>query len=96
VRPAINAVGRHLISFVRRTYAGGRARTPGSVVSILQPWGTLKVDTRCQAVWTPQILDNLTTTHAEALKSLMTLNFHRFEGVSLMAARGITEARLAA
>ena len=28
----------------------------------------------------------LSTTHAESLKSLMTLNFQRFEDVSLMAA----------
>ena len=28
---------------------------------------------------------SLSTTHAESLKSLMTLNFQRFEDVSLMA-----------
>jgi transposase len=33
-----------------------------------------------------EIIDDLSTTHAEALKSLMTLNFQRFEDVSLMAA----------
>ncbi len=33
-----------------------------------------------------QILDGLSTTHAESLKSLMTLNFQRFDDVSLMAA----------
>jgi len=33
-----------------------------------------------------EVLDGLSTTHAESLKSLMTLNFQRFEGVSLMAA----------
>jgi transposase len=32
------------------------------------------------------VLDGLSTTHAEELKSLMTLNFQRFENVSLMAA----------
>jgi transposase len=31
-------------------------------------------------------LDGLPTTHAEPLKTLMTLNFQRFENVSLMAA----------
>jgi len=33
-----------------------------------------------------EVLDGLSTTHAEGLKSLMTLNFQRFEDVSLMAA----------
>jgi len=33
-----------------------------------------------------EVLDSLLTTHAESLKSLMTLNFQRFEDVSLMAA----------
>jgi transposase len=33
-----------------------------------------------------EVLDGLSTTHAESLKSLMTLNFQRFEDVSLMAA----------
>jgi transposase len=33
-----------------------------------------------------EIIDGLPTTHAESLKSLMTLNFQRFEDESLMAA----------
>ncbi len=33
-----------------------------------------------------QTLDGLPTTHAEELKTLMTLNFQQFEDVSLMAA----------
>ena len=33
-----------------------------------------------------QVIHDLPTTHAESLKSLMTLNFQRFEAVSLMAA----------
>jgi transposase len=33
-----------------------------------------------------ETLDGLSTTHAESLKTLMTLNFQRFENVSLMAA----------
>ena len=33
-----------------------------------------------------QVIHGLPTTHAESLKSLMTLNFQRFEDVSLMAA----------
>ena len=33
-----------------------------------------------------EVIDGLSTTHAEKLKSLMTLNFQRFEDVSLMAA----------
>ena len=33
-----------------------------------------------------EVLDGLSTTHAEKLKSLMTLKFQRFEDVSLMAA----------
>jgi len=33
-----------------------------------------------------EVLDGLSTTHAENLKSLMTLKFQRFEDVSLMAA----------
>ena len=33
-----------------------------------------------------EALDGLSTTHAESLKSLMTLNFQRFEDISLMAA----------
>ena len=33
-----------------------------------------------------EVLDCLSTTHAEKLKSLITLNFQRFEDVSLMAA----------
>ena len=33
-----------------------------------------------------ETLDGLPTTHAEPLKTLMTLNFQRFEDVSLMAA----------
>jgi len=33
-----------------------------------------------------QVIDGLPTTHAESLKSLMTLNFQRFQDVSLMAA----------
>jgi transposase len=33
-----------------------------------------------------ETLDGLPTTHAEPLKTLMTLNFQRFENVSLMAA----------
>jgi transposase len=33
-----------------------------------------------------EILDGLTTTHAEPLKTLMTLNFQQFKDVSLMAA----------
>ena len=32
-----------------------------------------------------EVLDGLSTTHAEKLKSLMTLKFQRFEDVSLMA-----------
>ena len=32
------------------------------------------------------VIDGLSTTHAESLESLMTLNFQRFEDVSLMAA----------
>ena len=35
---------------------------------------------------TQQVLDGLSTTHAESLKSLMTLNFQQFKDVSLMAA----------
>jgi len=33
-----------------------------------------------------QVLDGLTTTHAEPMKTLMTLDFQRFDDVSLMAA----------
>ncbi len=33
-----------------------------------------------------ETVDGVSTTHAEALKSLMTLNFQRFEDVSLMTA----------
>ncbi len=33
-----------------------------------------------------EVIDGLSTTHAEALESLMTLKFQRFEDVSLMAA----------
>jgi transposase len=33
-----------------------------------------------------EVMDGLSTTHAERLKSLMTLKFQRFEDVSLMAA----------
>ena len=33
-----------------------------------------------------EVLGGLSTTHAEKLKSLMTLKFQRFEDVSLMAA----------
>jgi transposase len=33
-----------------------------------------------------ETLDSLSTTHAEGLKTLMTLNFQQFENVSLMAA----------
>jgi transposase len=33
-----------------------------------------------------EVIDGLSTTHAESLQSLMTLNFQRFEDVSLMAA----------
>ena len=33
-----------------------------------------------------ELLDGLSTTHAEKLKSLMTHKFQRFEDVSLMAA----------
>jgi len=33
-----------------------------------------------------EVLDGLSTTHAEKLQSLMTLKFQRFEDVSLMAA----------
>jgi transposase len=33
-----------------------------------------------------ETLDGLSTTHAESLKTLMTLNFQQFENVSLMAA----------
>jgi transposase len=33
-----------------------------------------------------ETLDGLPTTHAESLKTLMTLNFQRFDNVSLMAA----------
>ena len=33
-----------------------------------------------------EILDGLPTTHAESLRTLMTLNFQQFENVSLMAA----------
>jgi len=33
-----------------------------------------------------EVINGLPTTHAEGLKSLMTLNFQRFEDVSLMAA----------
>jgi transposase len=33
-----------------------------------------------------EVLDGLSTTHAEPLKTLMTLNFQEFEDVSLMAA----------
>ena len=33
-----------------------------------------------------EVLDGLSTVHAEKLKSLMTLNFQRFEDVSLLPA----------
>ena len=33
-----------------------------------------------------EVLDGLSTSHAQTLKSLMTLNFQRFDDVSLMAA----------
>jgi transposase len=33
-----------------------------------------------------EVLDGLQTTHSESLKSLMTVNFQRFQDVSLMAA----------
>jgi transposase len=33
-----------------------------------------------------EVIDGLSTTHAESLESLMTLNFQRFEDVSLVAA----------
>ncbi len=33
-----------------------------------------------------ELIDGLSTTHADSLESLMTLNFQRFEDVSLMAA----------
>jgi len=33
-----------------------------------------------------EVIDGLSTTHADSLESLMTLNFQRFEDVSLMAA----------
>ena len=33
-----------------------------------------------------EVIDGLSTTHAESLESLMTLNFQRFEDVSLMTA----------
>jgi len=33
-----------------------------------------------------EVIDDLSTAHAESLESLMTLNFQRFEDVSLMAA----------
>ena len=33
-----------------------------------------------------EVIDRLSTTHAESLESLMTLNFQRFEDASLMAA----------
>jgi transposase len=33
-----------------------------------------------------EVLDDLSTTHAEKLKSLMSLKFQRFEDVALMAA----------
>jgi transposase len=33
-----------------------------------------------------EVLDGLSTTYAEQLKTLMTLKFQRFEDVSLMAA----------
>src|SRR5208282_5899640 len=39
-----------------------------------------------------EVLDGLSTTHAQSLKSLMTLNFQRFEDVSLMAAFGLAKA----
>jgi transposase len=32
-----------------------------------------------------EVLDGVSTTHVETLKSLMTLKFQRFEDVSLMA-----------
>ncbi len=37
------------------------------------------------------VLDGLSTTHAEKLKSLMTLRFQRFEVVSLTAAQSIRD-----
>jgi hypothetical protein len=33
-----------------------------------------------------EVIGRLSTTHAESLESLMTLNFQRFEDASLMAA----------
>ena len=33
-----------------------------------------------------EVIDGISTTHAQSLESLMTLNFQRFEDVSLMAA----------
>jgi hypothetical protein len=36
-----------------------------------------------------EVLDGLPTTYAEGLRSLMTLNFQRFQDVSLMTALGI-------
>jgi transposase len=37
-----------------------------------------------------KVLDGLSTSHAECLKSRMTLNFQQFEDVSLMAASRIS------
>jgi len=37
-----------------------------------------------------ELLDGFSTSHAEKLKSLMTLKYQRFEDVSLVATQGIT------
>jgi len=47
---------------------------------------SLPADLRSVQAAIQEVLGGLSTTHAEKLKSLMTLKFQRFEDVSLMAA----------
>ena len=70
---------------VRLRAASGRQR-----FNVLSVWnavtGQLLAVTNMIVVNTPATLTAISTTHAEALKSLMTLQFQTFEDVSLLTA----------
>ena len=60
--------------------------TAGEIVSAGDGFGATDGGSRGGAAPGATVLDGTTTTHADGLASLMTLNFQEFENVSLLAA----------
>ena len=86
VKALANAVGDHAVVPPVVLAQPEPDRTPVEVHQTSCPLRPIPSDVRRLSGAIEETLDGLPTTHAERLKTLMTLNFQQFEDVSLMAA----------